>query len=109
MGKNNLIIAIAVLAIAVIALIVALVFALRGVSPAAQATPSTDANAVMTAAAETANARLTELMLSTPSVTPEPPTPTVDPALTAAAQTLEAQLTQQALVTPTTAGTVTVT
>ena len=105
MGKKNLIIAIAVLAVAIIALIVALVFALRGYSPAAQATPTTDANVVLTAAAETANARLTELVLSTPSATPEPPTPTADLALTAAAQTQEAQLTQQALVSPTTATT----
>ena len=109
MGKNNLIIAIAVLAVAVTALVIALIFALRGVSPAAQATPTTDANAVLTAAAETANARLTELVLSTPSATPEPPTPTVDPAQTAAAQTLEAQLTQQALITLTPVASATVT
>lgn len=109
MGKNNLIIAIGVLAVAIIALVVALIFALRGVSPTAQATPSTDANAVMTAAAETANARLTELILSTPSATPEPPTPTIDPTQTAAAQTMEAQLTQAALISPTPAASATVT
>ena len=109
MGKNNLIIAIAVLAVAVIALIVALVFALRGVSSTAQPTATTDSNAVLTAAADTANARLTELVLSTPSATPEPPTATADPAQTAAAQTLEAQLTQQALISPTPAASATAT
>ena len=109
MGKNNLIIAIAVLAVAVIALIIALIFALRGISPAASTTPTTDANAVLTAAAETANARLTELVLSTPSATPEPPTATADPAQTVAAQTLEAQLTQQALITLTPAASATAT
>ncbi|MBN2146430.1 MAG: hypothetical protein JW726_03535 [Anaerolineales bacterium] len=109
MGKKNLIIAIVILAVAVIALIIALLFALRGFSPAAQATPTTDSNVVLTAAADTANARLTELVLSTPSVTPEPPTATVDPAQTAAAQTLEAQLTQQALVTLTPAASATAT
>jgi hypothetical protein len=109
MGKNNLIIAIAVLAVAIIVLVVALLFALRGISPTAQATPTTDANAVLTAAAETADARLTELALSTPSVTPVPPTPTMDPTQTAAAQTLEAQFTQQAMISPSPAASPTVT
>ena len=99
MGRKNLIIAIAVLAVAVIALVMALLFAMRGVSPGGQPTATLDSNIVLTAAADTANARLTELALSTPSATPEPPTPTIDPALTAAAQTLEAQLTQQAVLT----------
>lgn len=101
MGKNNLIIAIGILAVAVIALIVALIFAMRGFSPAAPQTATTDANVVLTAAAETANIRLTELALSTPPVTPEPPTATVDPSQTAAAQTLEAQLTQQSIISST--------
>lgn len=109
MGKNNLIIAIGVLAVAVIALVVALLFALRGVSPNAQKTPTTDANLVLTAAAETANARLTELFLATPSGTPEPATATADPTQTAAVQTMEAQLTQEALTSSTPAGTATAT
>jgi hypothetical protein len=109
MGKNNLIIAIVVLAVAIIALILALLFALRGISPGAEATPTTDANAVLTAAAETANSRLTELALSTPSATPMTPTATQDPTQTVVAQTLEAQLTQQALISPTPAASVTAT
>jgi hypothetical protein len=109
MGRNNLVIAISVLAVAVIALIIALVFALRGVSPGVEATPTTDANVVLTSAAETANIRLTELVLSTPSATPEPPTPTVDPQLTALAQTMEAQITQQAMISATPAASATAT
>jgi hypothetical protein len=109
MGKKSLIIAIAVLAVAVIALVLALVFAVRGMSPAGQPTATLDSNAVLTAAAETANVRLTELALTTPSATPEPPTATSDPALTAAAQTQQVQLTQQALVTLTPAASPTLT
>lgn len=109
MGRNNLIIAISVLAIAIIALVIALVFALRGVSPGEEATPTTDSNAVLTAAAETANFRLTELVLSTPSATPEPPTPTEDPTQTQVAETMDAQLTQAALISATPAASATVT
>jgi hypothetical protein len=99
MGKKSLIIAIAVLAVAVIALVLALVFAVRGMSSGGQPTATLDSNAVLTAAAETANIRLTELALTTPSATLQPPTTTPDLALTAAAQTQQAQLTQTALVT----------
>lgn len=47
---------------------------------APETTPTTDPNAVMTAAAETANARLTEILASTPSPMPATDTPTLAPA-----------------------------
>ena len=65
----------------------------------AAASPTVDANLIYTAAAQTADARLTELVALTPSVTPVPPTATPDPAQTAAAQTAAAMLTQVALLT----------
>ena len=49
-------------------------------APAPETTPTTDPNAVMTAAAETANARLTEIIASTPSPAPATETPTPEPA-----------------------------
>ncbi len=77
-------------------------------SPGPQATPTTDSNLVLTAAAQTANARITERAMITPSATPEPPTPTFNLAATAAeASTLEAMLTQAAAATPTTQATTT--
>jgi len=47
---------------------------------APETTPTTDPNAVMTAAAETANVRLTEILASTPSPVPATETPTAAPA-----------------------------
>lgn len=108
MSNKNLIIAIVVLAVAVVALVMAFLFAMRG-GMQAEPTATIDSRTVLTAAAETANARLTQLVLSTPSTTPEPATTTPDPALTVAAQTLEAQLTQQALLTLTPVASLTVT
>lgn len=64
-----------------------------GVEP----TATTDANAVYTAAAQTADARLTELAQVTPSPTVQPSTPTPDPSQTALFQTAEAALTQVVL------------
>lgn len=61
-----------------------------------QTTPTTDPAAVYTAAAETANVRLTQLLAQTPSPSPVTPTPTQELALTAAVQTVMAQLTQTA-------------
>lgn len=49
-------------------------------APAPETTTTTDPNAVMTAAAETANARLTEIIASTPSPLPATDTPTPEPA-----------------------------
>jgi hypothetical protein len=65
---------------------------------APETTPTTDPNAVMTAAAETANARLTEIIASTPSPLPATDTPTPQPATatppaTTAAPTLAATAT----------------
>ena len=62
--------------------------------PGAEPTATTDPNAVYTAAAQTADARLTEMGLSTPSATPEPPTLTPDPSQTAIYLTAEVALTQ---------------
>ena len=62
-------------------------------------TSTTDPNLIYTAAAQTADARLTELVALTPSVTPQPATNTPDPAQTSAAQTVIAMLTQTAAAT----------
>lgn len=59
-------------------------------------TPTTDPAAVYTAAAETANVRLTQMLAQTPSPEPVTATPTQELALTAAFQTVVAQLTQTA-------------
>src|SRR5512145_703260 len=74
-------------------------------------TPTPDAAAVYTAAAETASIRLTEMLAQTPSPIPQTATPTQDIALTAAVQTVSVQLTQTAAagVTPTQATTATAT
>jgi hypothetical protein len=64
-------------------------------------TATTDPNLVYTASAQTADARLTELVALTPSVTPQPPTYTPNPLQTFAAQTAAAMLTQAASLTPT--------
>src|SRR5512145_609953 len=59
-------------------------------------TPTPDAAAVYTAAAETASIRLTEMLAQTPSPIPQTATPTQDIALTAAVQTISVQLTPTA-------------
>lgn len=59
-------------------------------APAAAPTATINPNAVYTAAAQTADARLTEIAQATPSVTSIPPTATPNPTQTAAAQTAEA-------------------
>lgn len=70
-------------------------------SPAPEPTPTSDPNAVYTAAAQTADTRLTEIAAVTPSDTPVPPTPTADATQTAAAQTAQAQLTTTPAITNT--------
>jgi hypothetical protein len=73
------------------------------------ATPTTNPELVYTAAAQTADARLTEIFALTPSVTPVTPTPTFDAVQTMAAQTSVALLTQSAALTPSGSPTVAVT
>lgn len=63
-------------------------------------TPTLDPQFVLTAAAETAAARLTQTIASTPSPTVGTASPTPDLALTAAFGTVSAQLTQTARLTP---------
>ena len=85
---------------------------LAGCGGAAQTgTPTQDPAAIYTAAAETANVRLTEMQAQTPTPAQETATPTPDVALTAAVQTVAVQLTQTAafVITPTPAGTPTAT
>ncbi len=62
-------------------------------------TSTTDPNLVRTAAAQTADARLTELVAMTPSALPQTSTFTPDPTQTAAAMTAAAGLTQTAIAT----------
>ncbi len=84
-------------------LLVAFSAILAACSSSTQAVPTntTDPNAVYTAAAQTADFRLTELAQSTPSVTPVPPSPTPDLAQTSIAQTAEAAITQLAAISQT--------
>jgi hypothetical protein len=70
---------------------------LIGCGSRAPATPTTNPDLIYTAAAQTADVRLTQIYQSTPSATPVTPTPTYDPTQTAAAQTASAILTQAAL------------
>lgn len=79
--------------------------ALAGCGPSVPATPTLDPNLIYTAAAQTADARLTQIFQSTPSATPVTPTPTVDATQTAVVQTASAVLTQVAAVSPTPQGT----
>ena len=65
------------------------------------ATPTTNPDLIYTAAAQTADARLTQIFQSTPSVTPVTPSPTFDATQTAVAQTAVAVMTQVANATPT--------
>jgi hypothetical protein len=89
MNKYLPILVVALVAIAVIVVLMVLWTS----SPQPEPTASIDPNAVYTAAAQTADARLTEIAAITPSATAVPPTPTVDVTQTAAAQTVQAQLT----------------
>src|SRR5512135_2581985 len=74
--------------------------ALIGCSSKAPASPTTNPDAVYTAAAQTADARLTQIFALTPSATPVTPTPTYNAVQTMAAQTASALLTQSAALTP---------
>ncbi len=68
---------------------------------ATTAAPTTDPAMVLTAAAQTAAVRLTQMAALTPSASPTSTTPTPDLAMTAAAATVAAQLTATAsAVTP---------
>src|SRR4030042_851778 len=78
---------------------------LASCGPKVAATPTTDPNLIYTAAAQTADVRLTQIFQSTPSVTPVTPSPTFDATQTAAVQTASAVLTQVAAVSPTPQGT----
>jgi hypothetical protein len=78
---------------------------LASCGPKVAATPTTDPNLIYTAAAQTADVRLTQIFQSTPSVTPITPSPTFDATQTAAVQTASAVLTQVAAVSPTPQGT----
>ncbi|OGO27178.1 MAG: hypothetical protein A2136_11400 [Chloroflexi bacterium RBG_16_54_11] len=84
---------------------IAMTVLLMGCGPKVPATPTIDPNLIYTAAAQTADARLTAIFQSTPSATPVTPTPTVDATQTAAAQTAAVMLTQAAAVSPTPQGT----
>lgn len=73
---------------------------LLGCNAKAPASPTTNPNLIYTAAAQTADARLTQIYLSTPSATAVTPSPTFDFVQTVAAQTASALLTQSATLTP---------
>jgi hypothetical protein len=73
---------------------------LIGCGAKATASPTANPDLIRTAANQTADARLTEIFASTPSVTPVTPSPTFDATQTAAAQTAAAQLSQVASLTP---------
>ena len=81
---------------------------LMGCGSKTPATPTINPDLIYTAAAQTADVRLTQIYQSTPSATPVTPTPTFDPTQTAAAQTASAMLTQTAAVSQTPQGTATV-
>ncbi len=72
-----------------------------GCTSKAPASPTTNPNLIYTAAAQTADARLTQIFQSTPSATPVTPSPTVDFVQTMAAETASALLTQAPTMTPT--------
>jgi hypothetical protein len=65
----------------------------------ATASPTTNPDLIYTAAAQTADALVKQILQSTPSATPVTPTPTFDLTQTAAVQTASAVLTQNAAVT----------
>lgn len=66
----------------------------------APASPTTNPDLIYTAAAQTADARLTQIFQSTPSATPVPPSPTFNFVQTMAAATAAALQTQSAALTP---------
>jgi len=90
----GILVGLAVLAVIIIAMILA---SNRSQTPA---TPTTDPGLILTAADQTAEARVTQIFASTPSATPVAPTPTFDAVQTLAAQTASALLTQAAVLTP---------
>ncbi len=92
MYKKTIILLLAILAIPI---------TLLGCGGAAPSTPTIDPGMIYTAAAQTADARLTQIFQSTPSATVVPPTPTVDFVQTLAAQTASALATQAVTQTPT--------
>lgn len=73
---------------------------LLGCSSKTPASPTNNPNLIYTAAAQTADARLTQIFKSTPSSTPVTPSPTFNFVQTMAAQTASALLTQSAALTP---------
>jgi hypothetical protein len=92
-----------------ILIVSALGMLLASCGPKVVATPTTDPNLIYTAAAQTADARLTQIFQSTPSATPVTPSPTFDATQTAAVQTASSVLTQMAAASPTPQGTITAT
>jgi hypothetical protein len=74
---------------------------LLGCGSKTPASPTTNPDLIYTAAAQTADARLTQIFQSTPSAVPVTPSPTFDATQTAAAQTAIASLTQVIDLTPT--------
>lgn len=79
---------------------------LAGCGAKATASPTANPALIYTAAAQTADARLTQIFALTPSPVPVTPTPTYDAVQTMAAQTASALLTQSALLTPSSSPTV---
>jgi hypothetical protein len=78
-----------------------------GCSSQPPASPTSNPDLIYTAAAQTADARLTQIFQSTPSATPITPSPTFDFVQTIAAETASALLTQAATITPSPQGTAT--
>ncbi len=76
-----------------------------GCSSKTPASPTTNPDLIYTAAAQTADTRLTQIFQSTPSATPVTPTPTFDATQTAVSKTASVVLTQVAGVTATPQGT----
>jgi hypothetical protein len=74
--------------------------ALLGCTSQSPAPPTTNPELIYTAAAQTADARLTQIYLSTPSATAITPSPTFDFVQTMAAETASALLTQAATLSP---------
>ena len=83
-----------------ILLTMAIPVVLLGCSAKTPAPPTTNPNLIYTAAAQTADARLTQIFQSTPSATPVTPSPTFDFVQTMAAETSAALQTQAATQTP---------
>src|SRR4030042_2285803 len=96
MNKKAILITLAIIVMPII---------LMGCGSRETATPTTNPDLIYPAAAQTADARLTQIFQSTPSVTPVTPSPTFDAVRTMAAQTASALLTQMAGLTPTTPAT----